>query len=438
MRPYTDTYKRMKRKDYILISSIALILLALWCNHTIRGHADGTAVNIYSAGELIGTYPLNIDTDIDLGHNIIHISNGAANITYADCPDKLCMHQNSISHSGQTIACLPNRLLIEVTDNEQKITYTGLHFDTVINVSIYDASIQYDEGYVNDLIRTECERYELICSRKLPDSELYMLNHRLISDHVDIQKSDRNLPAYKVSDELYDMIESGMDAYEYSDGNFDITIAPLSDVWHFGDATDIPSSADISSALSCVGADKIILCDDHRIAFTDPDTMIDLGGLAKGYIGDRLRKKLIDIGAKNAVIALGGNVVLIGDSSRPNYNVGIKKPFSDTGELIGTVKRKNGCVITSGTYERYFIKYNTLYHHILNPRTGYPFDTDLCSVTVICDSSLKGDILSTVLLSEGSEKAKERSNDLYEDGVFVILIDRTGKIIYDSNNYISN
>jgi thiamine biosynthesis lipoprotein len=120
------------------------------------------------------------------------------------------------------------------------------------------------------------------------------------------------------------------------------------------------------------------------------------------------------------------------------YNIGINKPFSSSGDIIGTVRSSNGSIVTSGTYERYFESDGRLYHHILNPSTGYPFETDLSSATVISASSMEGDVLSTILLSEGMQKAVKRADELKKNKIYVILIDDDGDVIYDSGSYILN
>ncbi len=428
----------MKPKDYRLLSCIIIIIACTLCLQCLRGRESGSYVKIYSEGELFGTFPLNKDREIVLPHNTIKIENNEAFVIRADCPDGLCMTQGKVSHLGDTVACLPGRMVMEVVNGskENDSSYTGLHFDTVVNVTIYDHDTSADPI---EFIKTECQKYELICSRTNVNSELFKLNHRLINDYITIDISGQTNKAYRVSPELYDMIREGKNAYGESDGAFDITVAPLSDLWHFKDNVgDIPKQIDIQDALTHVDCSKVILSDDCYVAFTDPYTMIDLGGLAKGYIGDRLKEGLVSMGIGNAVIALGGNVVLIGDGTRDPYKVGIKTPFSADGALLGAVTVTEGNVITSGTYERYFVSDGKLFHHILDPITGCPVDTDISSATVICDSSLQGDVLSTVLLSEGSKKAIEHAGSLKERSIYVILADAEGNIICDTGYYIRN
>ena len=466
----------MKRKDYILLGIIILVLIAFFIIRTASRHNTGEYAKIAENGQIIGTYPLNEDTEIPLTHNTIEIKDGKAYMSSADCPDGLCIKQGEISKAGEVIACLPNRVTVEIISQapnnttaqsessggnislplgigkndpyisyiNDPIVYSGVHFDTLVGVTVYGLTDPTSESAPKDAFKNghdiwetvnyECERMELICSRTNESSELYLLNHDLISDSKTVEYEGREITAYKVSKHLYNMISEGVKYGDLTDGKFDIAIAPLCELWDFrsGDNT-IPDQSAIDNALRHVSYKNIVLLDDNYVGFTDEDCMIDLGGLAKGYIGDCFRTMLEKRGVKSGVIALGGNIVAIGDKVGKPFTVGIQKPFGSGNETALTVKVSDKCVITSGTYERYFEKDGRLYHHILDPSTGYPYDTDLSSVTIICDSSLEGDILSTVLLSEGSEKAIAHAKELESESIYVILIDANGKIIF--NNY---
>ncbi len=441
----------MKKKDCILLSIIIIILLVFLAARFATGRGTGQYVKITENGRVIGSYPLNEDTVVTLTHNTVTIQDGKAYMSSADCPDSLCIKQGEISGSGEVIACLPNRVTVEVIPDpnviyiNDPITYSGIHFDTLVNVNIYGLTDPASEPAPKDAfknaheiwetIRYECERMELICSRTNESSELYLLNHDLISDKKTIEYEGREITVYKVSQHLYNMIAEGVKYGDLTDGRFDIAIAPLSELWDFRSGSgNIPDKSSVDEALTHISYKNIVLWEDNYVGFTDDDCMIDLGGLAKGYIGDCFRTMLTDRGVTSGVIALGGNIITIGDKAGKPYTVGIQKPFGTGNETALTVKVKDRCVITSGTYERYFEKDGRLYHHILDPSTGYPCDTDLSSATVICDSSTEGDILSTVLLSEGMEKAIEHAGNLQENGIYVILLDKYGNIVFDDHD----
>ena len=139
-----------------------------------------------------------------------------------------------------------------------------------------------------------------------------------------------------------------------------------------------------------------------RITLPSDDIQFDVGAIAKGYIADRLKDFLVKKGVNSAIINLGGNVLCIG--SKPDgtpFKVGIQKPFADRNETEAVMDIAGKSVVSSGIYERCFKQGGKLYHHILNPQTGYPYDNGLISVTIISDQSVDGDALSTTCFALG-------------------------------------
>lgn len=171
---------------------------------------------------------------------------------------------------------------------------------------------------------------------------------------------------------------------------------------------------DLHEALSHVGYEKVTIKED-TVSFSDPLTEIDLGFIAKGYIADRMKDYLVSQGVSSATINLGGNVLTIG--SRPDgtpFRIGIQKPFAPTGTPALTLPITDLSVVSSGVYERYFELDGTLYHHILDTKTGYPIQNNLFEVTIISPSSMDGDALSTTCfllgLEEGIALIESREN----------------------------
>ena len=186
------------------------------------------------------------------------------------------------------------------------------------------------------------------------------------------------------------------------------------------------ASDTIAEAVSHVDYSKVDI-NGNTITLKDPKAGIDLGAIAKGYIADQVKTYLKRQGVKHAIINLGGNVDVIGtkpDGSK--YNIGIQKPFDESGEAITSVKLKDQTVVTSGIYERYFKKNGKLYHHILDPRTGYPCENNLYSVSIITDSSTKADALSTTCFLLGYKKGMKLIEQM--DGVDAIFITDDEKI----------
>ena len=296
------------------------------------------------------------------------------------------------------------------TQTDQDLTYTDMLFDTVIKIQILDPA---DESILDGLKKL-CEKYDTMFSATNTDSELYKLNHA-------------NGQPFTVSSETANLIQEGIHYSELSGGAFDLTIEPVSALWDFkADKPTVPSSDAIAQAVSHVDYTKVDI-QDNTVTLEDPEAGIDLGAIAKGYIADQVKTYLKKQGIKHSIIKLGGNVDVIGtkpDGSK--YNIGIQKPFDESGEAITSVQLKDQTVVTSGIYERYFKKNGKLYHHILDPRTGYPCENNLYSVSIITDSSTKADALSTTCFLLGYEKGMELIQSM--DGVEAIFITDDEKV----------
>ena len=176
-------------------------------------------------------------------------------------------------------------------------------------------------------------------------------------------------------------------------------------MWDFtAEDPQVPADNDIQTALPLCSSDGVEL-NGQKLTLPSPDTAFDVGAIAKGYIADRSREYLKKSGVKSAIINLGGNVLCIG--GRPDgepFKVGIQKPFADRNETAAVVDINGRSVVSSGIYERCFKQDGKLYHHILDPHTGYPYDNGLISVTIISDRSVDGDALSTTCFALGLKK----------------------------------
>lgn len=273
---------------------------------------------------------------------------------------------------------------------DEKLSVTGLYFDTVIQIDAWGVRTS-----VLEECKEICEAYEALFSNKIETSEVSQIN------------ASAGSPV-KVSQETLDLISLGLKYCELSGGKFDITIAPLSDLWNFTDNPDhvIPDAAAIEEARSHVDYKKVLIDEKAcTVTLQDPQAKIDLGGIAKGYIADRLKEYLKKEGVEHALINLGGNVLTLGTSSDGSpFRIGIQKPFDEQNIPIDTVEIQDRSVVSSGVYQRYFEKDGSLYHHILDPETGYPYANSLLQATVITDSSADGDALSTCCFALGLEE----------------------------------
>lgn len=292
---------------------------------------------------------------------------------------------------------------------------TRLYFDTSVTITIFDDDKDRCEALLESCFDI-CESSERIFSAERKDSELCQLDNREREEVT-------------VSDGLASCIQTGLEAGELSEGEFDITILPVSSLWEFnGDNSEIPSDEDIREALLHVDSKSISLS-GNTVRFSDPDTMIDLGAVAKGYISGTIKEYLNDQGCEGAVINLGGNISTLGKKGDKPFTVGVRKPFGDRNEIAAKIILYDGCVISSGTYERCFTKNGKLYHHILSAKTGYPADTSLSQVTLIGSDDKVCDTLSTVFMLTGREKAEKILNDSEYD-IKVIFTDNAGNMIF--------
>ncbi len=278
------------------------------------------------------------------------------------------------------------------------VSKSGFYFDTVIEVTLY--------GHSNEALLDDCfslaEKYEKLFSNTVAESDISRINHAAGEPVT-------------VDDETIALLEKGIEYGKLSDGAFDITIGTLSKLWNFStksmlaetDSSMIPASDEIKDALASVDY-RAVKIDGNKVSLTNKDALLDLGGIAKGYIADQMKQYLIAHGVKNGYINLGGNVLCIG--SKPDsspYRIGIQMPFGQGNEMIASVELSDKTVVSSGVYERNFMADGKLYHHILDTSTGYPYENGLLGVTIITDSSADGDALSTTCFSLGIKDGME-------------------------------
>ncbi len=298
---------------------------------------------------------------------------------------------------------------------ERDLTYSDALFDTYISVEILDAV----EQEVLDGCEELCRKYDGLFNQSNENSDIYRINHA------------EGAPV-EVSDDTIRLIEKGLYYCELSDGAFDITIGSVTDLWDFtGDENKVPSEKSIKSALEHVNYQNIQI-NENTITLSDPETKLDIGAIGKGYIADRLKEYLEKNGVSHALINLGGDVLTVGSKlDGSDFNIGIQEPFADTGEPITSVKVSDKAIVTSGLYERYFEKDDTIYHHIISSSTGKPVNNSLNSVTVITDSCLTADALSTWFFLVGYKKALHLADQL--DNVDAVFINKDNDIYYSTN-----
>lgn len=235
--------------------------------------------------------------------------------------------------------------------------------------------------------------------------------------------------AVKVSDDTIKVIKLSLEMSKDSGGKFDITVGRITDLWDFKSKhPKVPSDAKLQAAVATVDY-KQVKIKGNKVSLGNAETKIDLGAVAKGYIADRITDYLKDEGVEQAIINLGGNVVAIGSKTdQTPWNIGIERPYSDRSEVIGSTPVSDSAVVTSGIYERKFKVNGKLYHHIIDPATGYPVENDVEAVTIVskAGNSAKCDGFSTVSLLLGTKAGMKFMEK--QDGYEALFIDKDNKI----------
>ena len=302
------------------------------------------------------------------------------------------------------------------TTADEVYTANGFYFDTVISISIYDEVKESEKKEAADACLSLCTKYENLLSATIEGSDVAKIN-------------EAGGAPVTISDETASLIEKALEISNLSDGLFDISIAPVVDLWDItGDNPHVPDDASIQSALSHVNYQNIKL-DGNTVTLLDPEMKIDLGAIAKGFIADRLKECLEEHNISHGLINLGGNVLAFGGKAdNSDFTIGLQKPFDEHGDAIASVRVKDASVVTSGSYERYFEENDHLYHHIMDTTTGYPVDNGLSAVTILSENSETGDALSTACFSLGKDKGMELIDSMPD--IYAIFITTDNEIFY--------
>ncbi len=291
-----------------------------------------------------------------------------------------------------------------VSCGEQKNKDTRFLLDTVVTLTA-ECDNETLEGAFS-----LCEDLESLLSRTVETSEVSRLN------------AGETLTA---SEHTRKIIERSLYYSDLTSGKFDITICSVSSLWNFNEEI-IPEKNEIAEALRSVDYESILF-GETKVRLDG--SKIDLGGIAKGYIADEITEYFKQKGVENGIVNLGGNIKVFGKE----YTIGIKSPF-ETEDVIAKIKLSDMSAVTSGIYERSFEKEGRLYHHILDTKTGYPIENSLASVTVIGESSLDCDALSTVCMVLGVDDAVDFINNQTE--CEAVLIEKDGTIILSKGLYM--
>lgn len=306
------------------------------------------------------------------------------------------------------------------TGSQEKCQKQILAMDTYMEFTAYGKN---SEKAVDAAIE-EVKYLDGLLSAQDENSEVYALNES---------------GSLFVEENLKILLERGKELFQETGGLYDDTIYPLMKLWGFPTGNyHVPSEAEIQKLLPLIDGSRIQISDAQKSLESDNITgsdwkgdiqptvseetkgtgsngtqitlgegqQVDLGGLAKGYTGQKLKEIFQEYEVPSALVSLGGNVQAVGKKPDGSlWKIGIRNPESGEQDYIGVLSVEDEAVVTSGGYERYFTENNEKYIHILDPRTGYPASGDLLSVTIVSEDGTLADGLSTALYIMGYEKA---------------------------------
>lgn len=284
------------------------------------------------------------------------------------------------------------------------------------------------EEFSFQALGTNCEFIIYGCNAKYignigkREVEIFEKNFSSYDGNSEIGKINKNSGKLtELSRECFDLIKKSIFYSELTEGFFDITIKPLVNLWSVGkDNFNIPSDKTINKYRELVDYKKIELREQSSEIKLNSGQQIDLGAIAKGYMADKLKDIFVTLGVKSGIINLGGNIVLIGSNiNEKTWTIGIQDPFENRGEYVGIISLIDKSIVTSGVYERFSIKDNKVYSHIINPKTAYPIVGEILSISIISNKSIDGDGLSTGLYILGIEKSLKILKELNLDGIFI-------------------
>ncbi|MDY4761040.1 FAD:protein FMN transferase [Streptococcus thoraltensis] len=292
-------------------------------------------------------------------------------------------------------------------------TRTESLLHTVVQLSIYH---EHQEKVMDEAI-DYIKEMEKLLSTNLEGADVYKIN----------QAAGKQ--AVKVDPRTFEIIKAAQDMSKKSNGKFDVSIGAVTNLWRIGDeVARVPSNEEIKNALPYINYKDIQLDKEKKTVYIKKGMTLELGAISKGYIADGVKKLFKKRNITTAIINLGGNVLTIGKS--PNdpkgWNIGVQNPDEVRGDTVGSVHVKDSSVVTSGIYERYIEKDGKRYHHIMDPRTGYPVENAISGVTVFTKTSLQGDELSTSLFLLGIKDGMKLIDGMA--GVEAVFIDKENGI----------
>lgn len=303
--------------------------------------------------------------------------------------------------------------VMDTDDNVETLSETKFIMGTVVTIQLFDTS---DSQLLDESFRIIGEVEDKM-SLNVEGSVINALNDAA------------GKGPFEVDEDVFYVIDRSVIYSQMSAGGFDVTMEPVIGLWNIGtEEASVPEKGELEEALSYVGYEHLELSAADKTVVLDEGMAVNLGAIAKGYAADRVEEYLRGQGIEKAILNLGGNIVAIGEKDHGTpFRVGLQHPFDSRNEYFGIASVSDKTVVTSGIYERNFEQDGVLYHHILDTQSGYPVDNGVVSVSVIAESSIDADALSTVLFVLGTEKGITLCDSL--EGVDCIYVTDDWEVI---------
>ena len=305
---------------------------------------------------------------------------------------------------------------------ETPIERTEFLLGTVANIKVYNEG---QEEALDLAFERVTELDEWFAMQK-EDSEIAEVNRQAGVEPVE------------VSDEVFLVMERALHFAKESEGKFDPTIGAVTSLWNIGqENAAVPDLDELEAVLKVVDYNLVELdAEDQTIYLQEEGMKIDLGAIAKGYITDEAARVLKEEGVNTAIIDLGGDIVVVGNSTRGEeepWRVGIQDPYGERGEILGMIELADRAIVTSGIYERNVEEDGVSYHHLMNPETGFPVENNIAGISIIADNAMDADAIANIAFSKGVEEGLAYVNGM--PGVDVIYITKDNEV-YASDDVI--
>lgn len=309
-------------------------------------------------------------------------------------------------------------LFLTSCSTEEPTTFNYFYFDTPIQITVYD-NVDYEE--LNSVFDQELQSIENTFSTYISTSEISQINEGTLTT---------------MSEEFSYVLSTSLGICNETNGTYDPSLGTIINLWDVTHNNTIPSSEDINNSLSTTGCNNITI-DDSNITLNN-NVELDFGSIVKGYASDQLIQIFKQYSIESGLINLGGNVTTVGEKSNgQDYTVGIRDPRIENpvNESVMSIQSSNQTISTSGINQRFFEVNGEIYHHIIDPSTGYPVDNNIASVTIISSSGIYADALSTAIFTMGIDAGLDYINNHDQYEAIIIDLDNNIYLSDNINNY---